>query len=98
MSYKANPRLLSQLQTCEELDIPWAVVIGESELKKGVVKLRHIPSRKEVEVKRANLVQTLQGKLNASGPGFISKLCFFQGMGFSLVLGFFLGFFTGRCF
>merc|ERR1719309_1608087 len=38
-SYKKNPKMLSQLQYCEEQGIPLAVVIGESELAAGIVKL-----------------------------------------------------------
>ena len=39
-SYKKNPKMLNQLQYCEENGIPLAVIIGESELQKGVVKVR----------------------------------------------------------
>lgn len=64
MSYKANPKLLVQLQTCEEQGIPWAIVIGQSELEKGIVKLRNVTSREEIEVDRASLVDVLKKKLN----------------------------------
>ena len=64
MSYKANPKLLVQLQTCEEQGIPWAIVIGQSELEKGIVKLRNVTSREEIEVDRASLVNVLKKKLN----------------------------------
>lgn len=63
MSYKANPKLLGQLQTCEELAIPWAIIIGQSELEKGVVKLRHVVSRHEEEVERPKLLEVLKLKL-----------------------------------
>jgi len=49
-SYKKNPKLLAQLQYCEETGIPFAVIIGASELEKGVVKLRNVNSREEIEV------------------------------------------------
>lgn len=63
MSYKANPKLLAQLQTCEELGIPWAIIIGQSELEKGVVKLRNVPSREEEDVERSKLAEILKEKL-----------------------------------
>jgi histidyl-tRNA synthetase len=66
MSYKANPKLLGQLQICEEQGIPWAIIIGQSELEKGVVKLRHVPSRQEEEIERSKLADVLKQKLNAS--------------------------------
>merc|ERR1711915_413083 len=42
-SYKKNPKMLNQLQYCEENGIPLAIVLGESELAAGVVKIRNIP-------------------------------------------------------
>jgi len=62
-SYKKNPKMLNQLQYCEENGIPLAVVIGESELEKGVVKLRSIATREEVEVGRGELVAVIRTKL-----------------------------------
>ena len=48
ISYKLNPKLLNQFQYCEEHNIPLCVVIGEDELKQGVVKLRTMQERTEV--------------------------------------------------
>lgn len=62
-SYKKNPKLLAQLQHCEENEIPWAVVIGEGEVAKGVVKLRDVVTRKEEEVKREDLVEEIFKRL-----------------------------------
>uniref|UniRef100_A0A672FRM8 histidine--tRNA ligase n=1 Tax=Salarias fasciatus TaxID=181472 RepID=A0A672FRM8_SALFA len=45
--YKKNPKLLSQLQHCEEAGIPLVAILGEQELKDGVVKLRVVASREE---------------------------------------------------
>ncbi|EFB21004.1 hypothetical protein PANDA_000361, partial [Ailuropoda melanoleuca] len=46
--YKNNPKLLTQLHYCEHMGIPLAVIIGEQELKEGVIKLRSVASREEV--------------------------------------------------
>lgn len=62
-SYKKNPKMLSQLQYCEESGIPLAVVIGESELKNGIVKLRNVVTREEVEVPRSELTKAIKEKL-----------------------------------
>jgi len=64
-SYKKSPKMLNQLQFCEDNGIPLAVVIGESEIAAGIVKLRCIASREEVEVKRDVLVATLQERLKS---------------------------------
>ena len=63
-SYKKNPKMLNQLQYCEENGIPFAVVVGESELEKGVVKLRSIATREEEEVGRGELVAIIRTKLS----------------------------------
>lgn len=50
MMYKKNPKLLSQLQHCEESGIPLVAILGEQELKDGVVKLRVVSTREEVHI------------------------------------------------
>jgi len=62
-SYKKNPKLLAQLQHCEENNIPWAVIIGEQEISNDVVKLRDVGTRQEEEVKREHLVEEIFKRL-----------------------------------
>ncbi|XP_034870203.1 histidine--tRNA ligase, mitochondrial isoform X2 [Mirounga leonina] len=64
--YKNNPKLLTQLHYCEHMGIPLAVIIGEQELKEGVIKLRSVASREEVAIKRENLVAEIQKTLSES--------------------------------
>nr|XP_015834771.1 PREDICTED: histidine--tRNA ligase, cytoplasmic isoform X1 [Tribolium castaneum] len=65
-SYKKNPKLLVQLQHCEEYGIPLAVILGESEIQRGVVKLREVKSRNEVEVPRTQLADEIRKMLQKS--------------------------------
>lgn len=65
-SYKQNPKLLAQLQHCEEKQIPFALVLGDGELERGVVKLRDVKSRVETEVPLDNLVEAVKWKLSVS--------------------------------
>nr|CAA28956.1 unnamed protein product [Homo sapiens] len=58
--YKKNPKLLNQLQYCEEAGIPLVAIIGEQELKDGVIKLRSVTSREEVDVRREELVEEIK--------------------------------------
>jgi len=58
--YKKNPKLLNQLQYCEEAGIPLVAIIGEQELKDGVIKLRSVASREEVDVQRQDLVEEIK--------------------------------------
>lgn len=62
-SFKKNPKILAQLQHCEENEIPWAIIIGESEMAKGVVKLRDVITRQEDEIKREEIVEELLKRL-----------------------------------
>ncbi|ELT88203.1 hypothetical protein CAPTEDRAFT_183902 [Capitella teleta] len=62
-SYKEKPKLLVQLQYCEEHGIPLAVVIGESEIEKGIVKLRNVATRKEREVPREKMIEEIRLEL-----------------------------------
>lgn len=63
-SYKHNPKLLAQLQYCEEMGIPLAAILGESELAKGVVKLRQVASRQEIEVQREQVAEAVRDLLH----------------------------------
>ena len=62
-SYKENPKLLTQLQYCEENDIPFCIIIGEDEIQKNVVKLKHVSSRTEEAIDRQNLLNVLKERL-----------------------------------
>ncbi|OWR50578.1 Histidyl-tRNA synthetase cytoplasmic [Danaus plexippus plexippus] len=62
--YKKNPKMLNQLQHCEENGIPLAVILGESELKRGLVKIRNIATRQEDEVPREKLVEELKNRIS----------------------------------
>uniref|UniRef100_A0A4W2EZN0 histidine--tRNA ligase n=2 Tax=Bos TaxID=9903 RepID=A0A4W2EZN0_BOBOX len=66
LMYKNNPKLLPQLHYCENMGIPLVVIIGEQELKEGVIKLRSVASREEVAIKRENLVAEIQKRLSES--------------------------------
>nr|KAF6348692.1 histidyl-tRNA synthetase 2, mitochondrial [Myotis myotis] len=61
--YKNNPKLLTQLHYCENMGIPLVVIIGEQELKEGVIKLRSVATREEVAIKRENIVAEIQKRL-----------------------------------
>ncbi|KFU85665.1 Histidine--tRNA ligase, cytoplasmic, partial [Chaetura pelagica] len=50
MLYKKDPKLLKQLQYCEDTGIPLAAIVGEQELMDGVVKLRDVATREEVRM------------------------------------------------
>jgi len=62
-SYKPNPKLLNDLQSCESRNIPWGIVFGEREIEEGIVLLRSITSREEEKVTRSDLVKVLKEKL-----------------------------------
>uniref|UniRef100_A0A8C9DRH6 Histidine--tRNA ligase, cytoplasmic n=1 Tax=Prolemur simus TaxID=1328070 RepID=A0A8C9DRH6_PROSS len=64
--YKKNPKLLNQLQYCEEAGIPLVAIIGEQELKDGVIKLRSVASREEVDVRREDLVEEIKRRTSQS--------------------------------
>lgn len=47
---KANPKMLTQFQHCEDTGIPFAAVLGQTELEEGVVTLRDMRTREEIKV------------------------------------------------
>uniref|UniRef100_A0A915Q4R7 histidine--tRNA ligase n=1 Tax=Setaria digitata TaxID=48799 RepID=A0A915Q4R7_9BILA len=63
MILKANPKMLDQMQYCEEHKIPLAIIVGERELEEGILKLRDVPSRTEQDIPREHLVEELNRRL-----------------------------------
>ncbi|KAM8994313.1 histidine--tRNA ligase, cytoplasmic-like isoform 1-T1 [Ara ararauna] len=63
MLYKKDPKLLKQLQYCEDTGIPLAAIVGEQELTDGVVKLRDVATRVEVDIPREKLVDEIRRRL-----------------------------------
>uniref|UniRef100_F6ZY44 histidine--tRNA ligase n=1 Tax=Ciona intestinalis TaxID=7719 RepID=F6ZY44_CIOIN len=64
MSYKKNPKMLNQMQHCEESGIPLAVIVASGELDAGTVKIRSVGSREERTVDRSKMVDELKGNQN----------------------------------
>ena len=64
MICKANPKILSQFQHAEKNRIPWIIVVGQSELEEGVVKIRNTESKEETTIKRSNMVSYISNLLN----------------------------------
>ncbi|KAK2524913.1 hypothetical protein Q9233_009232 [Columba guinea] len=65
MLYKKDPKLLKQLQYCEDTGIPLAAIVGEQELTDGVVKLRDVATREEVDIPREKLVDEIRRRLES---------------------------------
>ncbi|XP_068273263.1 histidine--tRNA ligase, cytoplasmic-like isoform X2 [Nyctibius grandis] len=63
MLYKKDPKLLKQLQYCEDTGIPLAAIVGEQELTDGVVKLRDVATREEVDIPREKLIDEIRRRL-----------------------------------
>lgn len=64
-SYRVNPKLLIQLQYCEKNAVPYAIILGESELDRGEVIWRDIPTRTETLIRIDDLIDEIQRRLKA---------------------------------
>lgn len=68
-TWKAKPKWQKEFQVSEKGGIPWAVILGDDELKQGKVKLKELgleeghPEKSGVLVDKANLVQELKTRL-----------------------------------
>uniref|UniRef100_A0A914ZEW8 histidine--tRNA ligase n=1 Tax=Parascaris univalens TaxID=6257 RepID=A0A914ZEW8_PARUN len=63
MAYKANPKMLTQLQYCEERLIPLVAIVGERELQEGIVKIRNVEDRQEQDIPLSRLVEEIHARL-----------------------------------
>ncbi|XP_051870003.1 histidine--tRNA ligase isoform X2 [Pristis pectinata] len=66
ITYKKNPKLLNQLQHCEDAGIPLVAIIGNRKLKEGIVKLRDVSTREEINVTRDNLIEEIEKRTSQS--------------------------------
>ena len=68
-SYKVKPKLPQQFKAAENGGIPLAVILGEDELARGIVKVKQMglleghPEKEGVDVKREDLVAEVQKRL-----------------------------------
>lgn len=53
-------------QYAEDNGIPMVVLIGESEVQEGVVKVRNTSSREEVTIKRDELTTVIKQRLSVN--------------------------------
>ncbi|KAJ2450407.1 Cytoplasmic and mitochondrial histidine tRNA synthetase [Coemansia sp. RSA 2336] len=66
--YKAKAKLPSQFKACDDEQIPWAVIVGQSELDQGVVLIKNMLVKDEAQgngipVKRADMVAELKQRI-----------------------------------
>lgn len=66
-SFKRNPKVLDQMQYCEEKGIPIALILGQDELAKNVVTLRVVATREQIQVPREQLLEQLKLQLEKAG-------------------------------
>ncbi|KAK6028770.1 anticodon binding domain protein [Ostertagia ostertagi] len=66
LAYKANPKLLTQLQYCEDRLIPLVLIVGERELQEGVVKLRNVKTRAEQVLHKLFVSNLMNGQTRMS--------------------------------
>lgn len=62
-SLKESPRLLHQIQYCEKRQIPFAILIGDSEIQQKIVKLRDINGRTDVDIPMDNFEEEVRKKI-----------------------------------
>lgn len=59
-TFKAAPKLQKQLQQCEKLSVPIAVIIGPNEILQEIVKVKILATQVEVIVPRKEMVAYIQ--------------------------------------
>jgi histidyl-tRNA synthetase len=61
--FKLSTRVQSHIKYAAQSGIPWMVLVGESEMRDGTVKLKNIRARQEEEVSRMDFAQVLKQRL-----------------------------------
>ncbi|XP_031623207.1 histidine--tRNA ligase, cytoplasmic-like [Contarinia nasturtii] len=63
-SYKENPKLVRQLEYSLKHGIPYAIIIGDSELQRNVFKLRTFATHEEIEIPISDLENEIRKRVN----------------------------------
>eukprot|EP01029_Cantina_marsupialis_P000491 TRINITY_DN1035_c0_g2_i1.p1 TRINITY_DN1035_c0_g2~~TRINITY_DN1035_c0_g2_i1.p1 ORF type:complete len:981 (+),score=238.20 TRINITY_DN1035_c0_g2_i1:32-2944(+) len=58
--YDENPKMAKQMNAALEQDIPYMVIVGETEIAAGTVKLKMLREHKEDEIERDSLVCSIR--------------------------------------
>lgn len=72
-SWKKNPKLPAQFKAAEAAGIPFAIILGEDELKNGQVKIKEMglpadhPEKEGVPVNRSDLPQEIKRRITSRG-------------------------------
>ena len=64
--FKLTTRVANHIKYALQSGIPWMVLVGESELQKGTVKLKDVEANQEYEVDRKDFVEELKNRLSRS--------------------------------
>uniref|UniRef100_A0ACD5ZN84 Uncharacterized protein n=1 Tax=Avena sativa TaxID=4498 RepID=A0ACD5ZN84_AVESA len=62
--FKLTTRMANHIKYVTQTGIPWMVLVGESEIREGKVKLKNIKANQEEEVRREDFVQVLKQRLS----------------------------------
>lgn len=61
--FLVNKRVMKHIDYVKEYQIPWMVLVGERELREGVVKLKDFENAKEEVIPRDAIVQEVLNRL-----------------------------------
>ncbi|XP_052186047.1 histidine--tRNA ligase, cytoplasmic [Diospyros lotus] len=64
--YVVSKRVTKHIERAKASRIPWMVLVGERELKEGIVKLKDVEAAKEEKIPREKLVEELRKRLSSS--------------------------------
>ncbi|XP_020262495.1 histidine--tRNA ligase, cytoplasmic-like [Asparagus officinalis] len=57
-------RVMTHISRAKQSGIPWIVIVGESELNSGIIKLKNIEANQEEAVPRGQMVEEVKRRLN----------------------------------
>lgn len=61
--FKGNPKLARQLAHCEKANIKLAIILGQSELDRGIVKIKDLTTKVEVECPSNEMIAQITARI-----------------------------------
>ncbi|OMO88262.1 Anticodon-binding protein [Corchorus olitorius] len=76
--YKVHKKVMKLIEYAIDSKIPWMIIVGEREVKDGILKLKKVETTKEDVISRSKLVEELQQLLETSNEDMIPRSKLFE--------------------
>ncbi|OMO78015.1 Anticodon-binding protein [Corchorus capsularis] len=76
--YKVHKKVMKLIEYAIDSKIPWMIIVGEREVKEGILRLKKVETTKEDMISRSKLVEEVQQLLETTNEDMIPRSKLFE--------------------